>query len=183
MSESFISHKNEEIFNSKLFLDLGSTFDYSSSNNSYEKDNDSKEVENINNDFLITKDLMDELDCPETNSVQEKRKEENFSDSLLSLFNRGYEFIPKGYQFNYIINPPIDNGINVVNKMPYISRNYIFNNSNEKKNFFNRNPVRHKIIIKRKEDWVCNLCRNLNFAFRQNCNRCKKPKEECMQKK
>jgi hypothetical protein len=35
------------------------------------------------------------------------------------------------------------------------------NDSNKKKKF-----------IERKGDWMCVKCRNLNFAFRDNCNRC-----------
>ena len=27
-------------------------------------------------------------------------------------------------------------------------------------------------LIERKGDWSCPKCRNLNFAFRTNCNRC-----------
>ena len=29
-------------------------------------------------------------------------------------------------------------------------------------------------------DWICKNCRNLNFAFRNECNRCKLPKKEAM---
>ena len=43
-----------------------------------------------------------------------------------------------------------------------------------------------KPLIERKGDWQCPLCHNLNFAFRQSCNRCKLPKEVylkfCIQK-
>ena len=27
-------------------------------------------------------------------------------------------------------------------------------------------------------DWTCSKCKNLNFAFRKICNKCKLPKEE-----
>lgn len=30
-----------------------------------------------------------------------------------------------------------------------------------------------KILFERKGDWICPNCRNLNFAFRKECNRCK----------
>jgi len=26
------------------------------------------------------------------------------------------------------------------------------------------------------KDWICNICRNLNYSFRVFCNRCKMPK-------
>ena len=34
-----------------------------------------------------------------------------------------------------------------------------------------------KPLVERKGDWQCPACHNLNFAFRQSCNRCKLPKE------
>jgi hypothetical protein len=33
-----------------------------------------------------------------------------------------------------------------------------------------------KIFVEREGDWVCNNCKNLNFAFRVECNRCHLPK-------
>ena len=50
------------------------------------------------------------------------------------------------------------------NKMP----NYCYNKAYKKKN---------KPFIEREGDWVCKNCKNLNFAFRLECNRCKLPKD------
>ena len=33
-------------------------------------------------------------------------------------------------------------------------------------------------FVKREGDWICYKCKNLNFAFRSMCNKCKLPKEE-----
>ena len=33
-----------------------------------------------------------------------------------------------------------------------------------------------KVFTEREGDWVCNNCKNLNFAFRVECNRCHLPK-------
>lgn len=33
-----------------------------------------------------------------------------------------------------------------------------------------------KPFTEREGDWVCHYCKNLNFSFRVECNRCKKPK-------
>ena len=33
-----------------------------------------------------------------------------------------------------------------------------------------------KPFTEREGDWICNSCKNLNFAFRVECNRCKLPK-------
>ena len=36
-------------------------------------------------------------------------------------------------------------------------------------------------FIERQGDWVCKYCRNLNFAFRNECNRCKLLKKVCLE--
>ena len=33
-----------------------------------------------------------------------------------------------------------------------------------------------KVFTEREGDWVCHNCKNLNFAFRTECNRCQLPK-------
>ena len=35
---------------------------------------------------------------------------------------------------------------------------------------------KQKPFTEREGDWICNSCKNLNFAFRVECNRCKLPK-------
>ena len=35
---------------------------------------------------------------------------------------------------------------------------------------------KQKPFTEREGDWICNHCKNLNFAFRLECNRCKFPK-------
>lgn len=47
-------------------------------------------------------------------------------------------------------------------------QNYGLNKENKKKN---------KPFIEREGDWICKICKNLNFAFRLECNRCKIPKD------
>ena len=37
---------------------------------------------------------------------------------------------------------------------------------------FTDNPA----FVKKDSDWVCSKCRNVNYTFRQACNRCKAPK-------
>ena len=47
------------------------------------------------------------------------------------------------------------------------------------KNFYNKYPKKkQKPFMERTGDWICKKCKNLNFAFRQECNRCKFPKKE-----
>ena len=44
----------------------------------------------------------------------------------------------------------------------------IYNNKYQKK--------KQKPFMERTGDWICKKCKNLNFSFRQECNRCKLPK-------
>ena len=36
-------------------------------------------------------------------------------------------------------------------------------------------------FTERAGDWICKNCKNLNFAFRNECNRCKMPKKDCVE--
>ena len=37
---------------------------------------------------------------------------------------------------------------------------------------------KYKPFVEREGDWICSQCKNLNFAFRSICNKCKLPKKE-----
>ena len=54
---------------------------------------------------------------------------------------------------------------------------------NKKYSFTPKNFVPQKKVVKRNYngrdgDWICFYCKNLNFSFRKNCNRCGIQKEE-----
>ena len=36
-------------------------------------------------------------------------------------------------------------------------------------------------FAEREGDWICKNCKNLNFAFRNECNRCKMHKKDCVE--
>ena len=36
-------------------------------------------------------------------------------------------------------------------------------------------------FTERTGDWICKNCKNVNFAFRNECNRCKIPKKDCVE--
>ena len=168
-----ISSLDNCIFNSKLFIDLDSTYEQSL-NNSYSKEIENlDDIDDIQNGHFLIKELIDELDSPKSDIMIDNSESEN-SKSVISLVNTGYEFIPKRYRNS------LDQ--NTIDRMPKIFNKYNLqtneNNSN-KKNFY---PNKTKSIKERKGDWFCQLCSNLNFSFRKKCNRCKTLKEECMKK-
>ena len=148
-------------FNSKLFIDLDSTYeqslDDSYSTNSVLDDNCI-----IDNSFLI-KELIEELDSPKMDSLMDI----NLNEGKSLLVNKGYEFIPKKYRHSLEINS-FGKMNKTTNNKKYISKNNV-NNFSKNKNA-------------RKNDWVCKLCLNVNFSFRKKCNRCKTNKEKCIQK-
>jgi hypothetical protein len=76
-------------------------------------------------------------------------------------------------------NRDIDNSPIFVNSIsPKFTNKTFFKENGEKyKDFikFNRNK---KSFIERPGDWICYNCKNLNFAFRTNCNRCHLTKSE-----
>ena len=50
------------------------------------------------------------------------------------------------------------------------------------KDFYNKFQYRKmRPFGERTGDWICKKCRNLNFAFRTECNRCKLSKKEAME--
>lgn len=170
-----ISSLDNCIFNSKLFIDLDSTYEQSL-NNSYSKEIENlDDINDIDNGCFLIKELIDELDSPKSDIIMDDSENENEkSKSLISLVNTGYEFIPKKYRNS------MDQ--NTIDRMPKIFNKYnmkISDNNSNKKNIY---PCKTKSIKERKGDWFCQICSNLNFSFRKKCNRCNTLKEECMKK-
>ena len=89
-------------------------------------------------------------------------------------------------------NDNINNECKEVNKenennekiMPqvFVRAPIFFNQINKQKNLYNKyHTKKSKPFTERTGDWYCNNCRNLNFSFRLQCNRCKMPKKEAME--
>ena len=91
---------------------------------------------------------------------QEKEKENDGNNSQNAEKNKKDEkmlptvFVPTSLIINPIIKTPKN----------------IYNNKYQKK--------KQKPFAERTGDWICKKCKNLNFAFRQECNRCQYPKSE-----
>ena len=163
---------SKPLFNSKLFIDLDINPEELNdpSDTNTEGDSDfSNELEEKN---YLSNELIKDLDSPvnfET-EVNEKNDSDNIKlnndinntdnmtniniiNSLISLAKDGYEFKPKNYK-------PEEN-----------EKAKKSNNNNNK--FGNRFNKRRE----NKNDWVCSYCKNLNFSFRNRCNKCKASKE------
>ena len=68
---------------------------------------------------------------------------------------------------------------------PMPMANAIFlNQVQNNKNYYNKFQTKKRTCFAgRTGDWTCASCRNLNFAFRVVCNRCKLPKPQSTEKK
>ncbi len=163
-----ISSLEKCVFNSKLFLDLDSTYEQSL-NNSFEKESENLIDIEIDNESFLIGELIEELDSPKSDSLKDKNPI-NLSKSIFPLVDKGYEFLPKGYR----------KSVNNSNKLAKTFNKYNINCPDSNFNINNYYQLKHKSIKERKGDWFCQLCSNLNFAFRKECNRCKAPKEKCI---
>ena len=55
------------------------------------------------------------------------------------------------------------------------------NNGNKNKNYGfyeKKKKKKNKEFVEREGDWSCYRCKNINFAFRDKCNKCKMAKDE-----
>ena len=162
--------KEESVFNSKLFLSLDLSFEPLNNSISTESEN-SDEIEDVNSSSFLTKELIEELNSS-SDFLLKKNSPINDSKSLLYLVNNNYD---KSKNFINNVNDLLYR--NFKNEINYnYNSNFRIDNSYKKK--FNKK--KYKIIKDKKRDWVCQLCFNLNYAFRTECNRCKVPKEQCI---
>lgn len=116
--------------------------------------------------------------------------------NFLGFVNRGYPRPPSPNEYNSInlqLKTDIDNNEkdNIFNKeksqlIPMILPiqrdvnypNFANNMQIPQKYHFNKMDQKpKKPFMEREGDWSCKYCKNLNFAFRYKCNRCKCPKD------
>ena len=115
----------------------------------------------------------------------------NFSNNQINPVNNinrrklTYNFEDIGNYVNNILN--LNNNINISQiqqklnpfLFSYNEEQEIFNKKDNKKSNSNKaanNNKDKKHFDKRKGDWLCPECHNLNFSFRVVCNRCQFPK-------
>ncbi|MCQ2818099.1 MAG: zinc finger Ran-binding domain-containing protein [archaeon] len=81
----------------------------------------------------------------------------------------------KGSQMD-LNNPYSNMNFPTCAQSPVLSPIKGFNNPGMRPSF--EDKKKKKPFIEREGDWICSRCKNLNFAFRTCCNRCRYPKEE-----
>ena len=155
--------KEDDIFNTKLYFDLGKY------NNQISETFDNLEpIESQNGKFLqqcLSKDLLDTIDAliPENESKNNILFDETADTSIINSSNKNDSFEDS------FVNP------NTIKELiPLINKKYSFT----PKNFVPQKKVVKRNYNGRDGDWICFYCKNLNFSFRKNCNRCGIQKEQ-----
>ena len=152
---------DESLFNSKLYIDLDSTFEQSL-NDSKEEELENSEIADVEDEikeesFLI-KELIKKLDSHGLSPVNKQNESFNNNNTKLPLVNTGIKFIPKKYRN--------DDDNNSNDKYSHKNMKNSLNNNKKIKNKFD-------IITERKDDWECQFCYNTNPAIRKNSKECK----------
>ena len=116
---------------------------------------------------LVTSEINKDKSETETSSTKANANPENSSSNkdipmtnILNLRNKNV------YMPNRSILRAMDS-----NQMNYYAGNYVHSQQN-----YDRRRI--KQFARREGDWICPACKNLNFAFRVVCNRCKLAKGE-----
>ncbi len=160
------NYKEDDYFNTKLYFDLGKY------NNQITESFDNLEpiIENQNGKFLqqcLSKDLLDTIDAliPENELKNNILFDETTDTSNINNSSNKNDSFEDSF-----VNP------NTIKELiPLIKKEYSFTpknfihpqKKNIKRNYNGRNG-----------DWICFYCKNLNFSFRKNCNRCGIQKEQ-----
>ena len=156
-----------------------------SSNNSDEID----EEKLIPNLFDLSRGQSQKYIEEKNDNLNEDKNEETSFINKLNINSK--PFFPKKKATEMICNDKFINlNFNNMCFLPNLMNGNINNNINneywqnvdkKKKNKNNKNKKK-KQFIEKEGDWCCYDCKNINFAFRNVCNRCKLDKEESEKK-
>ena len=162
-----IINLKESPFNSKLFFELN--IGSNDIDNEFDTDsNDSKEIEfkNDNNNYFLSNELIEEI-----NSSFYEQKEKSKSQKTNNNKNE-YE----NYQLNKNNSKFNNNFYSYCFYRPYNPNPFTLS-MNKYFNLFKEVGIKGDNSLNRsKGDWICFFCNNLNYSFRNRCNRCKRPK-------
>ena len=195
------------LFNSILYLNLPNfslrNVNFENENNSSPilSEKNQKEIQNY-----LSKDLLQMINMEQNSPLKDysiNLNIENHSNNLINnLYGKKLNFFTKekqnennlqitnSYKNNFINNSnkfirnsQLNNNMGNQfgnNKRKDINNDFILQkkiNYNNKKGNIKKNKKKKKEFIERIGDWCCYKCKNLNFSFRDYCNRCELSKE------
>ena len=146
--------------------------------------------EEFNNKKPIGDNSLNKLNTSCSNiDINEDEEEKYIPSTLLDLSREKSKKIEDNDEIDNKFINELD-----INSKPFFPKNKLYkiinqhnqvnnnnNNSNNKCQKIN-NKKKKKMFCIKKGDWVCYDCKNLNFCFRDKCNRCELDKEESEQK-
>ena len=128
--------------------------------------------------------LDNNSDLESTNTSFESQNNENDDDEKeLKLLPLNLLYIEIN-DFDFYLNQTNNKNIDklYLNSEPFIPKSKLFNSNNKNVWHINnkkiKNDKKKKKFSEKKGDWTCYACKNVNFRFRDVCNRCKLSKEE-----
>ena len=179
----------EEIDN-KLTSEIGTFISDNTSCTSHNSDEIDEEKLLPANLFDLSRGQSQKFMEENNNNLNEDKNEETSSNFVNKLNINSKPFFPKKKATEMIcpnkyMNLNLNNICFLPNNINGNINNKQWQNVNKKKinkNNKNKNNKKKKQFIEKEGDWCCYDCKNINFAFRNVCNRCKLDKEESEKK-
>jgi len=120
-----------------------------------------------NNNFNVFKNIK------HINNIHKKEKENKFNIKI-NTFNahplQNQEYYKNIFEQN--VSSDFKNMINNINSKMNVSNYSNINHRKKHKKIEKEKNGKNNAYSRRKGDWVCRFCSNINFSFRISCNRC-----------
>lgn len=133
--------------------------------------------------------LPKSLFCTSKSKEKEKEEKNSHKNSTLDLLIdkkidlNSQPYVPKYKVYPFVIcNSPSLFSNNGGNKFSQIPMNYLNYYKFSNKNIEKKKKKKKMEFVEREGDWSCYRCKNINFSFRDKCNKCKLSKEESEKK-
>lgn len=157
---------NKDIFKYRLFLEEEfSDIDHLSNEETEDSEGNvnNNEIKDFKESKFLSSDLVEKIVTPEK------------SEDTLKISEKNEYKYPTSNNNWYLLQTPMITNVNSL--VPLIDYGYEFVPKSFNKMMLNDNNKAQKTKNNCKKDWVCSFCKNLNFSFRKNCNRCKASKK------
>ena len=156
---------------------INDSLSYNNKNNFSNKNNELY-VNFKNNNNNIKENISNKINNSNINFQYNKiNKSTNLNIGNTSINDTNKTFSKKTKKNKQLLSSNIETNVNNL-KINDIRDNKSKTNINNNNILNNKNNKRmKKVFVYRNGDWTCNQCNNLNFGFRNKCNRCGIPKE------